>query len=126
MTRLFAGTQFDIPPTCEVCENPQTACSCTAAEKAAHQAERQRIAARIEPSKQTASVQTEKRKGNRTVTVVDGLTAAANDLPDLTGQLQTACGTGGTCKPKLDRIEIQGNHVAIVQQTLRRIGYRVK
>ncbi len=126
MTRLFAGTPFDIPPTCDDCGKPESQCTCTAKQKADAAAKRDRDAARLPPSDQTAIVKTDKRKGGRVVTVIEGLTAAANDLPSLLSQLQTACGAGGTVKAKEDRIELQGDHVASATEQLRLIGYQVR
>ena len=125
MTRLFAGTPFDIPPTCEHCGQLQAECTCTAAEKAAIEQQKLREADRLKPDQQTAKVRVEKRKGSRVVTTVDGLAAKANDLPAVLAQLQAACGTGGTVKAKEDRIELQGDHVANVKKVLAEIGYRV-
>tara|TARA_A100001391_G_scaffold178717_1_gene143308 strand:- start:841 stop:1224 length:384 start_codon:yes stop_codon:yes gene_type:complete len=126
MSRLFAGTPFDIPPTCELCGNPEPQCSCTAAEKEAAET-RQRIESeRVAPEKQTATIRTEKRKGGRTATVITGLSAVANDLPSLLSQLQAACGTGGTVKRKEDLIELQGDHVANATRCVVDLGYRIK
>jgi len=126
MTRLFAGTPFDIPPRCDLCGELTSDCQCTDADKKAAEEARQREAARRPPSEQTARVTLERRKGGRVVTAVTGLTAAANDLPSLLAELQTACGTGGTTKPKEDRIELQGDHAETVRQKLQAIGFRVK
>lgn len=126
MTRLFAGTPFDIPPTCEQCGKLMTDCECTAAEKAEAESKRQRLANLLPPSEQTARIQVQKRKGARLVTVVEGLTAKANDLNDLLSQLQAACGTGGTVKAKEDLLELQGDHSAQARKTLSGLGYRVK
>ncbi len=126
MTRLFAGTQFDIPPECDLCGLPETDCKCTPDDKAEAEAKRQREADRIPPEKQTARITTEKRKGGRTATVINGLTAKANDLPALLSQLQTACGTGGTVKAKEDLIELQGDHTTAARECLSKIGFRVK
>lgn len=126
MTRLFAGTPFDIPPECEDCGNLESECNCTPQEKAAAEANRRRKAERLPPDQQTAIVRLEKRKGGRQVTVIDGLTAVANDLPDLLGRLQTACGTGGTVKAKEDRMELQGDHVERASNTLKEMGFRLK
>lgn len=125
MTRLFAGTPFDIPPECDDCGRLETECVCTAADKATAQSARQRVAARLPASEQTATVKLEKRKGNRSVTVVSGLTAQANDLADVLTQLQTDCGTGGTVKSKSETIELQGDHAEATRTALRKIGYRV-
>jgi translation initiation factor 1 len=126
MTRLFAGTPFDIPPTCEECGKLQSECECTAAQRREADLRKQKEAARLPPDKQTARVTLQKRKGGRMATVVEGLTDAANDLPELFKQLQLACGTGGTVKTQLDVIELQGDHVERVRERLKEIGYRVK
>lgn len=123
MTRLFAGTPFDIPPTCDDCGKLESECACTAADKAAAEARRQQQRDRLPPEKQRARVSVQKRKGGRKATVVEGLTAKANDLPALLKQLQAACGTGGTVKAKEDVIELQGDHAETVRQTLAQIGY---
>ena len=126
MTRLFAGTPFDIPPVCEDCGNPESECVCTPAEKADAEARRRRAADRLPPEKQTARVSVQKRKGGRKATVVEGLTAKANELPELLTKLQAACGSGGTVKPKEDLIEIQGDHSDQIRRTLTEIGFKVK
>ena len=126
MTRLFAGTPFDIPPSCDDCGKLETECVCSAADKAAIAAKRQTEADRIAPEDQTAKLSAQKRKGGRQATVIEGLAAKANDLPDLLAKLQAACGTGGTVKAKEDLIELQGDHLDQVRKTLRVIGYRVK
>ncbi|TWT30629.1 translation initiation factor [Blastopirellula retiformator] len=131
--RLFAGTQFDIPPKCDDCGQLESECVCTPAEKAASAARREaaaveeaREAARLPPDKQTAVIKIEKRKGGRKATVITGLTDGANDLPALLKRLQADCGSGGTVKPKENLLEIQGDHAARVRQTLTAIGYKVK
>ena len=126
MTRLFAGTEFDIPPRCDDCGNLESECVCSAEDKARAEAIRRRDADRIEPGKQTARISVQKRKGGRKATVVEGLTAKANDLHELLAQLQAACGSGGTVKSKEDLIEIQGDHVDRVRRTLGAIGFKVK
>ena len=133
MTRLFAGTPFDIPPRCEDCGELESECVCTPQQKAKaeqrrgqEQARRQQEADRVPPQEQTARISVQRRKGGRRVTVVEGLTAKANDLPQLLGRLQAACGTGGTVKAKEDLIELQGEQLEPVRETLVEIGYRVK
>ena len=59
--RLFEGTPFDIPPTCERCKNPEAECDCPPEEP-------QRVW--VEPHKQQAQVTVEKRKKGKIVTVV--------------------------------------------------------
>ncbi|WP_146536329.1 translation initiation factor [Rubripirellula reticaptiva] len=126
MTRLFAGTAFDIPPTCDQCGKLESDCICTAAEKAEAERARQQAADRRSPESQTAVVTVQKRKGGRQATVIEGLTAKANDLPELLGKLQAACGAGGTVKAKEDLIELQGDHAATIRKSLTNLGYRVK
>lgn len=126
MTRLFAGTPFDIPPTCDRCGHGEPDCVCTPAEKAAAEARRRIESERMAPERQTAVIRTEKRKGGRTATVVTGLTATANDLPALLSKLQAVCGTGGTVKSKEDVIELQGDHTSAASDCLADLGYRLK
>lgn len=126
MSRLFAGTPFDIPPVCDDCGKLESECVCTAEEKAERERQRQREADRLPPEKQTARISVQKRKGGRKATVIDGLTAQANDLPELLAKLQTACGSGGTVKAKEDRMEIQGDHADKVQQQLKQLGFKTK
>ena len=125
MTRLFAGTPFDIPPTCEDCGKTEAECTCSVADKAAAETRRQQQRDRLPPEKQRARVSVQKRKGGRKATVVEGLTARANDLPALLKRLQASCGSGGTVKAKDDLIELQGDHAAQVRQVLAEIGYRI-
>jgi translation initiation factor 1 len=125
MTRLFAGTPFDIPPRCDDCGELQSACTCSPTAKAAAEAERRRQAERLPPSAQRARVRVERRKGNRQATVVTGLAAKANDLPALLRQLQAACGAGGTVKAAEDLVELQGDHAERIRAALRELGYRV-
>jgi len=113
MTRLFAGTPFDIPPKCDHCGQLDSDCRCPP-----------HVKSRIAPERQTAKLQLEKRKKGKVVTVITGLTAAANDLPALLTQLKNACGAGG-CVAE-DAVEIQGEHLDRAKELLRKIGYKVR
>lgn len=113
MTRLFAGTPWDIPPRCDHCGKDESECQCSAA-----------IKSRLAPEKQTARVRVEKRKKGKTVTVVYGLTAAANDLPRLLKDLKAKCGAGGCVEG--DTLEIQGEHETRLTDWLRQSGFRVQ
>ena len=124
MTRLFSGTPFDIPPECDDCGKLESECACSPEAKAGKEAARQRAADLIPPEKQTAKVNVQKRKGGRKATVIEGLTAKANDLKAVLAKLQASCGTGGTVKG--DTVELQGDHAQQISATLREIGYRVK
>jgi translation initiation factor 1 len=110
---LFAGTPFDVPAHCDKCGELESACTCPAPPPF-----------RIPPEKQTARLATEKRKRGKVVTVIQGLPAVGNDLPDLLTRLKTACGAGGTLKD--DVIEIQGEHLPRIREVLQSLGFRVK
>jgi len=58
------------------------------------------------------------------VTVLSGLTAAANDLDSLVTALKNLCGAGGTIKG--DSIEIHGDHIPKISVHLRQMGYRIR
>ena len=115
MSRLFAGTPFDIPPKCDHCEKLLDDCECPP---------REEPIARQPPESQTAKVRVVRRKHQRMITVVSGLEEPASDLPDVLSKLKAACGAGGTIKDT--NLEIQGDHVQRVKSTLSQIGYRVK
>jgi translation initiation factor 1 len=111
--RLFAGTPFDRPPTCDRCGALEADCTCHPLP-----------AARIPAEQQQARLSVEKRKKGKMVTVVSGLPPDDNDLPGLLSQLKSKCGAGGTIKEQ--SIEIQGEHLERIRDVLRQIGYRVK
>ena len=110
--RLFEGTPFDRPPKCEVCGKLEEDCNC------------QPEPFRIPPEKQTAKIAVEKRKRGKVVTVIRGLPELGNDLPALLTQLKSTCGAGGALKDEI--LEIQGNQLERVRQSLKELGYRVK
>lgn len=126
MNRLFAGTAFDIPPRCEICNQLTSDCKCTWQTKQDWEAKKQLEAKRLPPTKQSCRVTVQKRKGGRVATVIEGLTHEGTDLNALFKKLQGACGTGGTVKPEENLLEIQGDHVARVQKLLSEMGYKVK
>lgn len=115
MGRLFAGTPFDRPPTCERCGQPESACSCppVVAEPV-----------RIPPGEQTARLRVEKRPKGKVVTVVAGLDPEGNDLLGLAAQLKGRCGAGGTIKD--GTVELQGDHLAPAEKALLALGYKVR
>ena len=115
MGRLFAGTKWDRPPSCERCGRPESECACPPPS-----VEPERLA----PGAQTARVRVEKRPRGKLVTVVAGLDPSGNDLPDLAARLKAKCGSGGTVKDGL--IEIQGDHVSAVESALAAIGYNTR
>lgn len=98
---------------CPDCRQPLAQCRCKALAKAAPQGDG---TARVR-------LETKGRKG-KGVTVVWGVPVDDAALQQLGKQLKAACGTGGTVKD--GRIEVQGDHVAQVMETLRRLGHAVK
>ena len=117
MSRLFAGTPFDIPPTCDRCGKPEEDCLCEPIPE-------DKSANYLPPEKQTAKVRIDKRKHKRIFTVVWGLEADANDLPELLSKLKSACGCGGSVQDS--QIELQGDHLERVKQQLKDIGYKTR
>ena len=113
---LFAGTKWDVPPSCDRCGKLTADCQCPPPPQPAP--------ARVPPQKQTARLALEKRPGGKFVTVVRGLLAADNDLPALLSKLKGGCGAGGTIKD--DTIEIQGQQLDRAAQLLEQAGYKVK
>ena len=115
MGRLFAGTPFDRPPTCERCGQLEAACACPPVVAAP---------VRTPPGEQTARLKVEKRVKGKVVTVVAGLDPAGNDLPDLAALLKGRCGAGGTVKD--GAVELQGDHLANAERALQALGYRTR
>ncbi len=87
MSRLFAGTQFDIPPTCDRCGKLEEECECQPLPEPD---------SFVAAEKQSAKVRVDRRKHKRLVTVVWGLNPTETDLPDLLSKLKSACGSGGS------------------------------
>jgi translation initiation factor 1 len=115
MGRLFAGTPWDRPPTCDRCGKLEAECACPP-----DTVEPQRIP----PETQTARLRLEKRPKGKHVTTVTGLDPEGNDLVDLAARLKAKCGTGGTLKDGV--IELQGDHLTTAEAALKVIGYRTK
>ena len=111
--RLFAGTPFDRPPQCDRCGQLDAECACPPP-----------APRRLAPERQTARLAVEKRTKGKLVTVIRGLTAENNDLPELLSKLKSICGAGGTVKD--DELEIQGSHLDRLKEALLKLGYRVR
>jgi translation initiation factor 1 len=121
MSRLFAGTPFDQPKPCKTCGLLPAACRCQPLpekkkmSKPHHQLDSGLILTpqnASPPKDQVALIKTEKRKGNRLVTLITGHDHPANDLPKLCTQLKTSLGVGGSVQNRT--IELQGNHTSAV------------
>ena len=115
MQRLFSGTPFDRPPTCDRCGRLEAECTCPpiVAEPL-----------RLDPATQTARLKLEKRARGKLVTVVSSLDPDGNDLPGLASTLKARCGAGGTVKD--GQIELQGDHLAPAETALRALGYKTR
>jgi translation initiation factor 1 len=115
LNRLFAGTPWDRPPTCERCGKLESECACPPPVVEP---------VRIDPAKQTARIRVEKRPKGKVVTVVANLDPEGNDLPALAGTLKARCGTGGTVKD--GKIELQGDHADVADAALAALGYKTR
>lgn len=71
-----------------------------------------------------ARLRLEKRPRGKVATVIGNLDSSGNHLDELARTLKEACGTGGTVKD--DRIELQGDRLALVESVLSRLGYKVR
>ena len=105
--RLFAGTPYDLPPKCDRCGALVSDCTCPPS-----------------AAGQVARLAVEKRKKGKVVTVIRGLPAASNDLPELLKRLKSRCGAGGAIQ--VETLEIQGEHLERIRDLLRELGYVVK
>lgn len=110
--RLFAGTPFDRPPTCERCGKLEAECRCPPP-----------AAPLVPPGEQSVRVVVEKRKRGKVVTTIHGVASDAA-LPELLKSLKAACGAGGTLKDGV--LEIQGEHAGRVSELLGNSGYRLR
>jgi translation initiation factor 1 len=113
--RLFAGTPWDRPPSCERCGKLEAECACPPEAPAP---------VRLAPESQTARLRLEKRARGKVVTVISQLDPIGNDLDNLAARLKAKCGTGGTVKE--GAIELQGDHLAAAESVLSAIGYSTK
>jgi len=91
--------------TCQVCGLPKEICVCEA----------------IAKEQQIIRVYVEKRKWNRDVTVIEGISGRDLDLREIAGKLKAACACGGTAKN--GRIELQGDHRSRVKGFLVELGF---
>lgn len=91
--------------TCPVCGLPKEICVCEA----------------IAKEQQIIRVYVEKRKWNRDVTVIEGISGRDLDLREIAGKLKAACACGGTAKN--GRIELQGDHRSRVKGFLVELGF---
>lgn len=112
--RLFEGTQWDVPPRCDRCEQLETDCACPPLPSPANI---------VEPAKQKLRITVEKRKRGKVVTVIRGL-AADDARAGLLKELKNHVGSGGTTRE--DGLEIQGDHVDSLSRFLAARDYQIK
>ena len=135
MSRLFSGTPFDKAPTCPTCGLTTSACRCQKLppKKKMSASSKTRLDSGLElthknaqpPESQVARIRTEKRKGNRIVTVITGLEHVGNNLPALCTELKQAFGVGGSVQGRT--IELQGDVAEKVGQILEvDKGYKIR
>ncbi|RLF10057.1 MAG: stress response translation initiation inhibitor YciH [Thermoprotei archaeon] len=91
--------------TCPVCGLPKEICVCEA----------------IAKEQQIIRVYVERRKWNRDVTVIEGISGKDIDLREIAGKLKAACACGGTAKN--GRIELQGDHRSKIKEFLTELGF---
>ena len=65
-----------------------------------------------------------KGRGGKVVTVISGLPLAGNDLKAYAKQLKKRCGGGGAVKD--GNVELQGDHVDVMVEVLKKDGYDAK
>lgn len=114
MTRLFAGTPFDRPPSCDRCGKLVQDCACSPPEPERTPPQQQ----------QRVKIAIEKRKKGKVVTALRGLTGREAEVSELLSHLKSVCGAGGTFKDGV--LEIQGEHPDRVRDALLKRGYRVQ
>ncbi len=117
MIRLFAGTPFDRPPTCERCGKSVEDCACPPPEP-------ERTPPPQHVKLAPVKIAIEKRKKGKVVTALRGLTGREAEVSELLSHLKSVCGAGGTFKDGV--LEIQGEHADRVRDALLKRGYRVQ
>ncbi len=115
MSRLFAGTPWDRPPSCDRCGKLESECDCKPINDAA-----EIPAARAG----VAWLRLEKRRKGKVVSIVSGLNLGDAQLASLAATLKSRCGVGGTWKE--DQIELQGDQIEKANEVLKTLGYRTK
>ncbi|MHC4871271.1 MAG: translation initiation factor [Planctomycetota bacterium] len=77
----------------------------------------------LPPAEQSIKLKTERRSGNKVVTLISGFVLNEKDLKKLAKGLKAFCGAGG--KAVDDVIEVQGDNVEKVSAFLSKNGYKL-
>jgi translation initiation factor 1 len=93
---------------CEVCGLPKEICVCED----------------IAREQQKITIQIDKRRYGKMMTIIDGINAHDLDINALITQLKSRCACGGTIKE--GRIELQGDHRNKVKEALEKMGFTVE
>ena len=112
--RLFEGTQWDVPPRCERCEELEADCKCPPLPPPPNV---------VNPATQKLKIRVERRKRGKVVTVICGL-ADDDARAGLLTELKNLVGSGGTTRD--DNLEIQGDHATKLSSFLSDRGYKVR
>ena len=79
----------------------------------------------LNPSRQKVIVRLDrKRRGGKSVTVIEGLLLPIKEMESLLKQLKAGLGAGGTVRDS--SVEIQGDHCDALITALTNMGYRPK
>ena len=93
---------------CSVCGLPEELCMCE----------------EIAREQQQITLQSDKRRYGKIVTIVTGINTSDIDMDDLAKTLKTRCAAGGTIKD--GNIELQGDHIKKVKKVLEDMGFKVE
>jgi len=92
---------------CPVCGLPKPLCICGSINKEGY----------------TVEIFSEKRKYNKTMTIIRGLELEKSEMKKLASELKSKCSSGGTIKN--GEIEVQGEHTQKIADILKSKGYNV-
>jgi len=78
----------------------------------------------IAREQQQITLQSDKRRYGKIVTIVTGINSSDIDIDELARTLKTRCAAGGTIKGS--NIELQGDHIKKVKIVLDELGFKVE
>lgn len=93
---------------CSTCGLPEELCMCE----------------EIAREQQQITLQSDKRRYGKIVTIVTGINSSDIDIDELARTLKTRCAAGGTIKGS--NIELQGDHTKKVKKVLDELGFKVE